>query len=316
MEAGRIKLKVHLDYQESLLAGGKDYAFGDIVAKKIHFSGTTLYSLDNFLVNHLASRQLWGGRYDSGRDLGALCRGISTALRTKLIARDVYVATSSLVATERAAFKSGWDATECYGADGFTFMAEGYKTVDPTKAVQAPTAKIELSFAAQQVLPEMMTQWLKAGASPVLADALTANVSDKMAAKVSVLDAEGLFFGVPDLKVDVAPGNLARLLLAKDRGILEGHGFGCYNGNIYDYKEFGNDFGSLAVINGQTVEFIWRYREKAASATDAVLEELVVRLPDNDTLAKYKPKSSTAVCGGSNGFNPWDYQAETLALNQ
>ncbi|TDL85419.1 hypothetical protein [Meridianimarinicoccus aquatilis] len=316
VKAGRIKLKVYLDYQESLLAADKSYAFGDIVAKKIHFSGTTLYSLNNFLVNHLESRDQWGARYNPDRDLGALCRSMGAALRSKLIARDVYVATSALVATERAAFQSGWDATDCYGADGFTFMAEGYKMVDPTRAAQAPVTKTELSFEAQKALPEKLTTWLRGGLASEFADDVSGQVADKMAEEVSVLDADGLFFGSPGVKVEVAPGSLIRLLLAKDRGFLNGHGFGCYNGNLYDYEEFGNDFGSLAVVNGRTMEFIWRYREEAASTSDAWLEELVVRELDSDTLSKYNLKSSGEVCGGKNGFNPWSYQAETVALNQ
>jgi len=315
VKAGRVKLKVYLDYQDSLLANDKSYAFGDIVAKKIHYDGTTLYSLTNFVVNHLESRDKWGARNAADRDLGSLCRGIAAALRGKLIARDVYVATTALVATERAAFQSGWDATDCYGADGFTFKAEGYRMADPTQAAQAPTTKTEVTYQAQQILPQKVTKWLRGGLAPQFADDVSGEVTDKMAEKVSVLDADGLFFGVPGVKVDVSPGNLVRLLLATERGFLSGQGFGCYDGNIYDYKEFGNDFGSLAVINERTVEFIWRYREEAASTSDAVLEELVIRKLDSNTLSKYNPKSSQQLCGGNNGFNPWSYQPETLGLN-
>ncbi len=316
VKAGRVKLKVYLDYQESLLANDKSYAFGDIVAKKIHFSGTTLYSLTNFVVNHLESRDKWGSRNAADRDLGALCRGIAAALRSKLIARDVYVATTALVATERAAFQPGWDATDCYGADGFTFKAEGYRMFDPTQAARAPTDIIELTYVAQQALPEKVTAWLRGGLAPQFADDVSGQVTDKMAENVSVLDADGLFFGVAGVKVEVSPSNLVRLLLATEREFLRGHGFGCYDGNIYDYEEFGNDFGSLAVINGRTVEFIWRYREEAASTSDAVLEELVIRTLNSDALSKYLPRDSKRVCGGQNGFNPWSYQPETPALNQ
>lgn len=187
---------------------------------------------------------------------------------------------------------------------------------DPTQAARAPTDIIELTYVAQQALPEKVTAWLRGGLAPQFADDVSGQVTDKMAENVSVLDADGLFFGVAGVKVEVSPSNLVRLLLATEREFLRGHGFGCYDGNIYDYEEFGNDFGSLAVINGRTVEFIWRYREEAASTSDAVLEELVIRTLNSDALSKYLPRDSKRVCGGQNGFNPWSYQPETPALNQ
>ncbi|WP_297338834.1 hypothetical protein [Pseudophaeobacter sp.] len=305
----RVKLSVALSHQQSLLVDGGVTLPGDILNVEVHEKDDDVISLRKYIQTNDISADDVTELATASPDVAKICQQIREALSQRLTATDQTVALNAFVSEYQNQFRKNWtEGNTCFLPQDIALIGNlGLEYASIWKENQ-PGKIVQLSLEEQLRFVKGLSDALKVEVPGNIVGPVVDGVVSKIPENQEIVFVDKVGFLLGE-SFSMQASSLVRLLIQSEKRLERG--FGCFSGDQFDVDKQPNVLGTLSMLDGKPIEFIFEFSASPTSRRKPELNRLIVQWPSGDRLLKYRDgtkERSRNGCAG--GFKPWDIQME------